>query len=128
MLDADRLKQVNDNFGHAEGDRLLQNIAFVLRKEFRNDDIVARFGGDEFAVFAPGLQDAEEIQRRAERINKFGRHTYQTPNDTTISTSLSIGISRYPLHGEKLGELLRNADKALYSVKAASRDSYKIFE
>ena len=127
MIDADHLKQVNDTLGHAEGDRMLINVASILKKEFRSEDIVARLGGDEFVVFAPGLQNVREIRNRAEKINQSGRREYRTADGKAIYTSLSIGISFYPLHGETIDELMSNADEALYTVKAATRDAYRIF-
>ena len=122
LLDADGLKLVNDRFGHQEGDRLLQHIASLLRREARTSDVIARVGGDEFAVIQPetevagGLIAAERI-RRTMRDEPFATVAGDVP-----PTSLSIGISGVPDHASSSADLFRSADGALYESKRAGKD------
>jgi two-component system cell cycle response regulator len=122
LMDADGLKAVNDRFGHQEGDRLLQHIAALLRREARASDIIARVGGDEFAVIQPetavagGLIAAERI-RAAMRAEPYATIAGDTP-----LTSLSIGVSGVPDHASSSADLFRLADSALYESKRAGKD------
>ena len=116
MIDLDRFKQVNDSFGHAVGDALLRLAGVRLGEALRSSDLLARIGGDEFAVL---LQPTDE--RNAGTVAKRLRDVLQTPfviNEVTLHIDASIGIAIYPAHGTDTHELLRHADTAMYQAKA----------
>jgi len=111
MIDIDKLKAVNDRYGHATGDILLSEVAVVLKKNTRKTDIVARWGGDEFAIiFADiSLADASEIMERIRcKVEKLFRDSY--------GFTISVGI--IPVDPDQdLRNLLKKADQALYKAK-----------
>jgi two-component system, cell cycle response regulator len=119
-MDVDELKAVNDTLGHLAGDRLLIQLANVLRDTFRQSDITARMGGDEFAVMAlEASEDNEEwlarrLRERVEEVNRAGREPFQL--------SISLGIARFaPESRPRLTELLALADQAMYMEKRAKK-------
>jgi diguanylate cyclase (GGDEF)-like protein len=122
LLDADGLKAVNDRFGHQEGDRLLQHVALLLRREARTSDVIARVGGDEFAVIQPETELAGGMIA-AERVRSTMRdQPFATVTGDMPPTSLSIGISGVPDHATSSADLFRSADRALYESKRAGKD------
>jgi diguanylate cyclase (GGDEF)-like protein len=115
FLDLDGLKQINDSLGHQAGDFALMEAADFLRVTFRDSDVLARFGGDEFAVLVleAGDRSEEIIMRRLEENQhaKGGEHR-------GYRLSLSVGSARFdPLHPSSIGELLMRADEAMYERK-----------
>lgn len=93
FLDSDRFKGINDNFGHAAGDAVLVAIANRIRAQLREDDLVARLGGDEFAILLTPLHEIEDAERIAEKILDSMDMPIALPGDTSVVTSLSIGLS-----------------------------------
>ena len=128
MLDLDRFKDINDTLGHPAGDRLLVEVAHRLRSAIRRTDVLARIGGDEFAIImGSGPNQAEVAISLALRIIDalvppfdLGGH------QATIGTS--IGIALAPQHGADAEELLKKADLALYAAKSGGRNSYRVFQ
>lgn len=120
FLDVDRLKTINDTLGHHVGDRALIRLADVLRKTFRQSDIVARMGGDEYAVLALEASEehtAELLQRLRESVTAVNERTSEAYN-----LSVSIGTARFPGEGNsRLDELLAQADRMMYEEKRAKR-------
>ena len=114
LLDADKLKEINDVYGHKMGDFAIQHITKVLMKQIRKMDLVARWGGDEFIVIAPDT-DQSTAQNLAKRIKNELR-TKVLPG-TNLPVSVSIGFATYPDDGQKLHELLRIADQRMYTQK-----------
>ncbi len=113
VADVDGLKMVNDNFGHAEGDRLIRMAARVLREAFRSDDIVARIGGDEFAVILPET-DGEAVRSAVKRVLRLQRVASREIAD--FSLSLSTGAATAG-QGEELLDALKVADARMYYHK-----------
>jgi len=111
--DVDGLKEINDSYGHREGDLALVRIADALEQTFRDSDVLARVGGDEFVVLAPEAVGQEVILRRLEKsLKKSGR------GESRYELSLSVGVSRFdPQRPVTLGELMANADEAMYAQK-----------
>ena len=122
MLDVDRFKAVNDTFGHAFGDRVLQAVATRLNREARTTDIVARYGGEEFMVLMPDTS-ADEALRAAERIRKRIASHPVVDGARSVDITISLGISgRQGTGGTDAETLVRLADEALYAAKQAGRN------
>jgi diguanylate cyclase (GGDEF)-like protein len=117
-LDIDHFKMINDNWGHALGDRILADMGKVLLRWGRSSDLIARFGGEEFVALLP-MTDADRAVRAAERLRcMVEEHSFPRRKRLTIS----LGISTYPADGEAGDELLRKADAALYLAKRLGRN------
>jgi diguanylate cyclase (GGDEF)-like protein len=122
MLDLDNFKRINDTYGHAVGDQVLRRLGKTLLKTFRAEDVVARWGGEEFAVgmFGMPLQDA--VQRMTGMLEAFREELFTTPGGMEFRVTFSAGVAQYPEDGLELQSLYRSADKALYQAKRAGRD------
>lgn len=125
FLDLDRFKVINDTLGHAAGDRLLQQVADRLTASVRPYDTVARQGGDEFMIIVPALDRAEEAEQIAQRILQAMEAPFNIAG-RNLHVTTSIGISLFPEDGEGPEPLLRNADAAMYRVKASGRNGYRL--
>ena len=115
VCDMDGFKQINDRFGHLEGNRVLRLFAQALRQSCREYDYVARMGGDEFVVIAPGL-NAEAALKKADQMRDLARQVGQEICQEDI-LSLSVGRSMYPQDGLDAEELLAEADRRMYLEK-----------
>lgn len=125
-IDLDNFKPINDTDGHLVGDEVLKTIAKRLVDNTRSTDICARMGGDEFVVIATQLESEEHAHQIAAKLLQ------QCCNDVLINDKdyrlgASIGVSIYPTHGNDLGQLLKNADEAMYGVKKNGKSGYQIF-
>lgn len=126
FLDIDHFKRINDSLGHDAGDSLLKVIAGHIKSSVRShDDVVARFGGDEFCVLV-NLLDREEAQQVAERIMQKMKAPIELAGRRMVMTT-SIGISVFPDDGQHCEELLKHADLALYQAKANGRNGVHFF-
>jgi diguanylate cyclase (GGDEF)-like protein len=121
LLDLDRFKLINDNYGHSSGDLLLKQIADHLKNMIRKKDNIGRWGGEEFLCILPethfktGLEIAERLRESIARFSyKIGQRD--------IFTTTSIGVANYPQDGKDLQQILRVADAALYEAKRAGRN------
>ncbi|TGN56557.1 EAL domain-containing protein [Paracoccus liaowanqingii] len=126
FLDLDEFKAVNDTLGHCAGDRLLVEVSGRLKSCVRTSDVVARFGGDEFAVVAD-VDSPDEAARLAERIIDVLQEPYEL-DGRPGAVGVSIGIVSTSDPNVTAGEVLRDADIALYQAKANGRGTYRIFE
>ncbi|HQT62573.1 MAG TPA: EAL domain-containing protein [Acidiphilium sp.] len=127
VIDIDRFKTVNDLYGHTTGDKLLIDLAACLRGEVRENDVIARSGGDEFVVVQNGITSAGDASRLAERLIGAVSARLSTSEVPAVSTTVSIGIALAPDDGETAEALLSHADMALYQVKSASRNGFAFF-
>ena len=121
MLDADRFKEINDQHGHATGDRALKHLSAQLRGHMREVDRVARFGGEEFVVLLPGLGLAA-AQQVAERLRRLVAAAPLVDGDSIIALSVSIGVAEWAGAQEEPSRLLVRADTAMYRAKRDGRD------
>lgn len=123
FADVDNLKQINDSFGHGEGDHALVRAANALEQTFRDSDIIARLGGDEFAVLAPEAsgEDQDAILRRLEKSLRK-----ESAGESRYRLSLSVGVVRLdPAHYVSIGELMKQADAAMYQEKSRKNTQRK---
>jgi len=126
FLDLDHFKRFNDTFGHDAGDSVLKSIADIFRVHFRADDVICRYGGEEFAVILPE-STIEDAARRAEALRLATRDLKLVYRGTSLDpVTLSIGIAGFPDHAQDAQELLDRADKCLYQSKAKGRDRVTI--
>lgn len=128
MLDIDHFKQVNDSWGHAAGDAVLQELASRIESQVRASDVAARYGGEEFVVLLPGTEVAS-AQLLAERIRSvISESPIAVPGGESVSVTVSIGIAEvYPQPGDNdlktiADSLIARADVALYAAKSAGRN------
>ena len=124
LIDADKFKEINDNYGHATGDKILIKLATVLRDSFRAEDYVCRIGGDEFAVIMVHCTSSMEdlIRGKVERANE----RLQDTSDGLPPISISVGVA----FSDRLApteDIFKDADKALYKVKEAGRKGVAFF-
>jgi diguanylate cyclase (GGDEF)-like protein len=126
VLDLDKFKPVNDTLGHAAGDALLTQVGERLIGLMRSRDTVARLGGDEFGIVALDLSHAADADRTAERILEEIRRPFIIQSHS-VEIGVSIGISMCPIDAIEHGELLEDADLALYQAKDAGRNTFKAF-
>ena len=127
FLDLDQFKQVNDTLGHAIGDMLLCQVAKRLLNQIRKNDLVARFGGDEFVILLREISDRNDAQFVAAAIIEVLSKPYEI-EDHLLQITASIGISFTPVSSLDVGPLLRDADMALYQAKADGRGRSRVFE
>jgi two-component system cell cycle response regulator len=123
VLDIDWFKEFNDRFGHSAGDRALVLLAEALLRATRASDLVARLGGEEFAVLAPETDEPEAFLL-AERLRSEVRTAFARQPETL---TVSCGVASFPVHGIAAGELMHAADRALYEAKERGRDRALVF-
>lgn len=126
LLDIDYFKDINDTFGHAVGDDVIGQIGDYLRDHFKNEEIVGRFGGDEFVVFVGGTNDAAEAERIAHEMTTGAPERIILP-DKNRKISFSIGMALYRGEEKSFYEIFKKADDALYDLKAKRTKKYTIY-
>ncbi len=126
FLDLDRFKHINDSLGHLVGDKLLLEAAQRFTGVVRQDDTVARIGGDEFVLLLENAHDSRDVSVIAEKIIRVFKPPFVL-DDHEVSVTASLGICLYPDDGEDGHSLLRNADAAMYRAKENGRDDYHFY-
>lgn len=122
ILDIDHFKLVNDEFGHAVGDAVLQRFGRMLSRSLRSEDVVARWGGEEFVIGMYGVSRDAGIMRLQRLLESWRQETFQSPAGGEFHTSFSAGIAEFPADGVGLQHLYRAADEALYAAKITGRN------
>lgn len=131
FLDLDRFKPVNDSLGHSAGDQLLRGVARRLTYCIREEDTVARMGGDEFAVVLADLPRGEDAQKIVVKTAQRIIAQFVTPfliDGREVFTSTSVGAAISPRDGRLAEELLRNSDMAMYAAKKAGKNNYQFYD
>ncbi|MEA5573808.1 putative bifunctional diguanylate cyclase/phosphodiesterase [Calothrix sp. UHCC 0171] len=126
FLDLDRFKTINDTLGHAIGDQLLQNVAQRISQCLREGDTIARWGGDEFTIILPNIQDVNNAANIQEKIIAAFKAPFHLEN-YCLHISVSIGVALYPVDGEDTETLIKHADTALYSAKSQGKNRYLFY-
>jgi len=121
VLDLDRLKEINDTYGHEAGDRALRTVGAVLKATVRQNDLCARFAGDEFVVVLWDCPPEHEARRVQELQNAVAAHPFEPRPGVRLSLSISAGPARFPDDGHTFDELLAAADERMYRDKAVRR-------
>ncbi len=122
MMDLDHFKRVNDTYGHAEGDRVLRDVAEVLRTRLRRTDVLSRWGGEEFLLLLPGAGEVE-AHGVAEELRRLVAARVKPPaGPVHLPITASIGVAGQSTSDEDLNELIQRADAALYAAKDQGRD------
>ena len=127
-MDVDHFKRVNDQFGHAAADKVLCEMAALLRAHLRVSDVPTRYGGDEMVVLLPDT-DLEGARMVTEKI-RLGVKELRTLHAGNIlpPMSISVGVAAYPGNGRDVESVLKSADTALYAAKARGRDCVAVTE
>lgn len=126
MLDLDHFKRINDQYGHSAGDKVLVAVSELLKSAMRGEDLICRFGGEEFTLILPGaafeiaLQRAEQIRLSVEQLR------IDLGQESALQVTSSLGIATYPIHGDDAQALLDLADNALYEAKDAGRNQVAV--
>jgi diguanylate cyclase (GGDEF)-like protein/PAS domain S-box-containing protein len=127
FLDLDGFKPVNDNLGHAAGDRLLHLVAQRLKHCLRASDTVARFGGDEFTIVLPDIDNIDSVAPIAEKIIQDVARPYELDGNT-VQITTSVGISICPRDCHSAHELIHHADNAMYQAKRHGKNQYRFYQ
>ena len=127
FVDLDRFKHVNDSFGHAMGDVLLQSVAHRLLGCVRSSDMVSRLGGDEFVVVLSELDEVEDAAITANKVLTVLAAPHSVAQHD-LEVTVSIGVSTFPHDGQDAETLIKKADTAMYHAKENGHNNYQFFE
>src|SRR4051812_20218824 len=125
-LDLDGCKQINDSLGHSAGDAVLMSVARRLKAAVREEDTVARVGGDEFMIVLWQVKNASDASIVAAKLVEIISQRYAAVENHTVAVTTSAGIGIYPEHGEDVDSLMKSADAALYEAKRAGKNAFRI--
>ena len=124
MLDVDKFKEINDQYGHATGDAALRLVGQTLLRFFWEDDIIGRIGGDEFVVLMKRVNAIRDAELKAEALCALFRSLHPEGCPDEVHLSCSIGLAEVPEHGSSYMELYQSADQALYEAKRGGRNRW----
>ncbi len=126
FLDLDRFKDVNDTLGHSLGDEMLKAIAIRLKAALRQEDSIARMGGDEFTLLLADLKTPDDAAKIAQKILDIVAQPMRIDGNELVITT-SVGVALFPGDGDTAEALLKNSDQAMYRAKEAGRNLYHLF-
>jgi diguanylate cyclase (GGDEF)-like protein len=122
ILDLDNFKRINDQYGHASGDKVLNRLGKLLLQSFRSEDVVARWGGEEFVIGMYGMTKQAAVKRLSQVLETLRKEEFIELDGRKFRVTFSAGIVQYPEDGANLQSLYQTADQVLYQAKAAGRD------
>ena len=127
VMDIDKFKQFNDQYGHITGDNVLKAVAQVIREHAGKDALLGRFGGDEFVIIFPN-EEREQAFLKLEQIRQvMSQHELTVPDGGSIQgIPISVGVASFPVDGRTENELWRKADHALYRAKVGGRNQIRL--
>ncbi|QAT49514.1 diguanylate cyclase [Caproiciproducens sp. NJN-50] len=123
FIDVDNFKQINDTYGHEAGDKVLIQVAEILTAATRRNDIVARYGGDEFLILLPQINEPDNYKIVVSKILRAKRDAMLS-NGVSVRICLSVGVSFYPQDGDSVDQLIVKADRAMYIAKKREGDNW----
>lgn len=127
FVDMDDLKMINDTLGHSYGDGVIIKAGAYLFAEAGENAVVSRIGGDEFIILLPGESEREKVALIADNMVKLLSRDYEISHSRT-HMSASIGIALYPIDGNTVGDIFKNADLALYAAKGSGKNTWRFYE
>lgn len=127
-LNIDNFKIINDTLGHSVGDEFLRKVSEILMSLLKGHELLCHLGADEFTLFLPNISGLNEIEALSEKLLNVFRHPITANGYEILYTTISLGISLYPSHGNDIESLFKNADIALNHVKNLGKNTYKIFD
>ncbi|MCA1804321.1 MAG: EAL domain-containing protein [Xanthomonadaceae bacterium] len=127
LVDLDHLKLINDTSGHFAGDEMIVQVAGLLKRLSRDEDLIARLSGDEFALAFPAMDEAHAMEKARQLLDRI-QELKPRLGDRTVNLSASIGVALFPQHGNAPVELLAKADTAMYAAKDAGRNRALLFD
>lgn len=127
IIDVDDFKNVNDTYGHMFGDKVLKLVSIELTKLFRNEDMIARIGGDEFLVLMKNIRERDIADMRAAKINRTLRDI-EISEEEDFQITCSIGVAICPDDGVVFNELFQHSDLALYTAKAQGKNKHVLYD
>lgn len=116
IVDLDHFKSINDQFGHPAGDQVLQRVAELFRNALRSEDVIARWGGEEFVTGMFLMEKEQAVARLRKALEEFKQHSFDF-SGSAVRVTFSAGVAQFPLDGRDVNELYKAADGALYSAK-----------
>jgi diguanylate cyclase (GGDEF)-like protein len=122
VVDLDHFKRINDQYGHAIGDEVLRRLGALFLRSFRSEDVVARWGGEEFIVGMYGITRDDVVHRLTEVLETLRQEAFTSADGVRFQVTFSAGVATYPTDGTELATLYRVADQALYQAKEAGRN------
>lgn len=125
VVDVDKFKSVNDTYGHAVGDEVLRQVAYILRDGIRHPDIAGRYGGEEFLILLPN-SNLKAASEQANRLCRNMREVNVKVRKHEIKVTISIGVANYRLENDTWDTLLNRADNAMYKAKENGRDRWEV--
>lgn len=126
MIDVDHFKMFNDTYGHEAGDQILRELASCLQDSVRSQDVVCRYGGEEFVILTPEANEATAMARADALRERVSEIQMQFRGESLRQISISVGVALYPDVAHNATDLLRMADRALYQAKNAGRNQIKL--
>jgi diguanylate cyclase (GGDEF)-like protein len=122
ILDLDHFRQINEQYGHDSGDKVLSRLGELLKQNFRSEDVVARWGGEEFVLGLYGITQADGAKRLGVVLENLRQEQFVSFNGSSFQVTFSAGVVQYPQHGVDVQTLYHAGDQVLYQAKSAGRN------